>query len=171
MSALVSIGLPVYNGERYLAQALDSLLSQSHENLEILIADNASTDASEAICRDFAARDPRIAYHRHPRNLGAAANYNFVFRRARGAYFRWAAHDDICMPRLVERCVAALEAAGPSAVLAYPRTRLIDAEGRVLRDYDDRSRAAGRRRESACASCCWSTRASRSSTSASRSSA
>lgn len=137
MTALVSIGVPVYNGERYLAQALASLVAQSHERLEIVVADNASTDGTEEICRDFAARDPRVHYHRHPRNLGASANYNFVFRRSTGAYFRWAAHDDLCAPRLVERCVAALEAGGPELVLAYAQTRLIDEQGRTLRDYDD----------------------------------
>jgi glycosyltransferase involved in cell wall biosynthesis len=135
--ARVSIGVPVYNGARYLAEALDSIVSQTYRDLEIVIGDNASTDATEEICRDYASRDPRIVYRRHPRNLGASANYNFVFDRSSGELFKWAAHDDVLGPRLVELCVDAFDREGPELVVAHTRTRLIDEAGRTIRDFDD----------------------------------
>lgn len=133
----VSLGLPVYNGERHLASALDSLLGQSYRDLEVVVGDNASTDRTPQICRNYAERDPRLRYERHERNLGAAPNYNHVFRRARGELFKWAAHDDVLAPEFVARCVEALDRAGPGAVLAFPRVRFIDAEGRSLGDYEE----------------------------------
>lgn len=125
----VSIGLPVYNGEAYLAEALDSLCAQTVEDLEIIISDNASTDQTEAICRRYAAADPRIRYVRNRHNRGAAANYNRVAHLARGTYFKWAAHDDTCAPDCIARCLAVLEA-DPTAVISYGWTGLIDTEYR-----------------------------------------
>jgi glycosyltransferase involved in cell wall biosynthesis len=122
---LVSIGVPVYNGENYLRRALESITKQTYRNLQILIADNASTDGTEAICREFAARDDRIRYHRHPTNLGASANHAFVLRSTTGKYFRVAAHDDEMAPTLVERCVELLEA-DPQVVVAITRVLSID---------------------------------------------
>ena len=122
---LVSIGVPVYNGENYLRRALESITNQTYKNLEILIADNASTDGTEAICREFAAKDDRIRYHRHPANLGASANHAFVLRFTTGKYFRVAAHDDEMAPTLVERCVEVLEA-DPKVVVAITRVLSID---------------------------------------------
>lgn len=128
---LVTIGLPVFNGERYLAAVLDALVTQSYPHLEILIADNGSTDQTEAICRTYAARDARIQYHRSAVNRGAAWNYNRVVEMATGKYFKWAAADDICLPTLVEKCVAALEA-HPDVVVSFTRVIDIDAGGNVL---------------------------------------
>ena len=79
------MGLPVYNGADYLAEAIDSILKQSFEDFELLIQDNASTDATGEICRAYAASDPRVRYVRNPQNVGAAGNYNLVFERARGS--------------------------------------------------------------------------------------
>src|ERR1700737_2789384 len=90
----VSIGLPVYNGERYLRFAIDSLLEQDYINFELIISDNASTDATQAICQEFADKDPRVRYYRNQTNLGASGNYDRVFELARGDLFKWAAHDD-----------------------------------------------------------------------------
>jgi glycosyltransferase involved in cell wall biosynthesis len=132
----VSIGVPVYNGERFLAETLESLVNQSYRDLEIIIGDNCSTDGTEAICRSLAARDPRVRYLRHERNLGIAGNYMRLLEEARGGYFRWAAADDLSDPRAVEACVEALDQ-HPDAVLAYPKTRLIDEEGKQLEDYED----------------------------------
>jgi glycosyltransferase involved in cell wall biosynthesis len=134
---LVSIGLPVYNGERFLAESLDSLLAQTHRNLEIIVCDNASTDGTEEIVREHAARDRRVRYVRSERNRGVAANFNRAFHVARGPFFKWATCDDWCAPDLVERCLRALEE-HPEAVLAYCATRLIDASGNAIGDYDDR---------------------------------
>ncbi|MEO1000408.1 MAG: glycosyltransferase family 2 protein, partial [Pseudomonadota bacterium] len=112
----MSIGLPVRNGARFLDEAITSIRAQEFGDFELIIADNASTDATEEIARDHAAADPRISYLRQPRNLGAAANYNETFRRARGHYFKWAAHDDRLAPGFLGTCIAALEAR-PEAVL------------------------------------------------------
>lgn len=127
----VSIGLPVYNGERYLAAAIESVLAQTYTDFELIIADNASTDGTEAICRDYAARDSRVRYRRNPQNLGAAPNYNLVFALARGAYFKWMAHDDLIAPTYLERCVAQLDA-DPRVVVCYPRAMFIDADDSEL---------------------------------------
>ena len=90
----VSIGMPVYNGEPYIREALDSLLAQTFTDFELIISDNASTDNTESICREYAAKDPRIRYIRQAENRGALANFKFVLDQARGEYFMWAAHDD-----------------------------------------------------------------------------
>src|SRR5580698_5675373 len=88
---VVTIGMPVYNGARYLEEALRSILNQTYRDCELLISDNASTDATESICRRYAAEDGRVRYLRNERNLGAAANYNRVIHLASGRYFRHAA--------------------------------------------------------------------------------
>jgi glycosyltransferase involved in cell wall biosynthesis len=131
----VSVGLPVYNGEPYLAAAVDSILGQTWTDLELIVCDNASTDGTERLCREVAARDPRLRYYRNPSNLGAAPNYRRTFELARGELFKWAAHDDLIRPRFVEACVAALDA-DPGAVLCMPGTVVIDDRGRERMVYD-----------------------------------
>lgn len=132
----VSVGIPVYNGEAYLEQAVSSLLGQTYPDFELIISDNASTDETEAICSDFARRDRRVRYNRNDENIGAAANYNRLVEGARGAYFKWAAHDDLCAPQYLEKCLAVLDE-NPSVVVCYPRTRIIDQSGRDLGPYAD----------------------------------
>jgi glycosyltransferase involved in cell wall biosynthesis len=132
----VSIGLPVYNGERYLSEALDSLLSQTFADFELIICDNASLDRTEHICRSYAEKDSRIRYMRNPANIGGNRNYALAFSLARGTYFRWAACDDLCAPTLLERCVEVLDR-NPEVVLAYAKTRLIGDRGQVLSDFED----------------------------------
>jgi glycosyltransferase involved in cell wall biosynthesis len=129
--AKLSIGVPVYNGERFLRQTVESLLAQTFRDFELVISDNASTDGTESLARELAASDPRIVYHRHARNLGMAGNYNFLARRAEAPWFKWANCDDLCDPTFVERCLEALDR-NPAAVLAYPRARFIDESGQVL---------------------------------------
>jgi ADP-heptose:LPS heptosyltransferase/glycosyltransferase involved in cell wall biosynthesis len=124
----VSIGLAVYNGEPYLTEAIDSILAQTFTDFELIISDNASTDKTEAICRSYAERDPRIRYVRNARNIGGANNENQTFLLARGEYFRWAAHDDVLAPTLLERCVEVLDA-NPSVVLCHPWVIYIDEDG------------------------------------------
>ncbi|MDN5749167.1 MAG: glycosyltransferase family 2 protein [Pseudonocardia sp.] len=121
----LSIGLPVYNGERYLAEALSGLLGQSFGDFELIVSDNASTDATEEICRAAAARDRRVRYVRQARNIGLAGNHNAVFDLARGELFKWAADDDVYDPELLARCVAALDDT-PDAVLAHCFTTILD---------------------------------------------
>ena len=130
----VSVGLPVRNGANYLRDALTSLLAQTLADFELVIADNASTDDTEAICREFAARDDRIRYMRHDADMGAPRNFNFVFHEARAPYFRWAAHDDLVAPENLAACVAMLDA-DSTAVLAAPDTTYIDGSGVALRQW------------------------------------
>ena len=131
----LSVGLPVYNGQRYLAEALDALLGQSFTRFELIISDNASTDETEGICRVYAAKDPRIRYIRQPRNIGLNPNHNFVLREARGEYFKWAAHDDLYGRDLFARCVAALDEY-PDVVLSHADMAVIDEVGTVVRRFD-----------------------------------
>ena len=130
----VTIGLPVYNGQNYLAETMESLLAQTCTDFELVISDNASTDRTEAICREYAVRDERIRYYRQEENVGASANYNRVFELARGVYFKWAAHDDLLAPTYLERCVAVLDA-DPDVVLAYTQAKAIDDQGQVVKVY------------------------------------
>jgi glycosyltransferase involved in cell wall biosynthesis len=125
---IVSIGMPLYNGEPFLASALSSILAQSYTDFELIVSDNASTDGSMDVVQAFAARDSRIRIRRSEKNLGAAANYNVLVELARGKYFKWAAHDDILAPDYLARCVEALDR-NPDAVLAYPATVMIDERG------------------------------------------
>src|SRR4029453_11186732 len=128
---MVSIGLPVYNGERYVGELLNSLLAQSFTDFELLISDNASTDATELICRRYAAADPRIRYVRQETNRGAAVNHNLLLEHARGRYFKWVGHDDRCDHDYLAACLAALEA-DPGAVLCHSDTVVIDLDGSPL---------------------------------------
>ena len=131
----VSIGMPVYNGEQFIAEAIDSILAQSFGDFELIISDNASTDATQQICEKYAKREPRIRYWRLPENLGAARNYNHVFKMSSGTYFKWAAHDDILHPEFLSRCVRAFESFDTPPSLIYPQTELIDETGKVV-SYD-----------------------------------
>ncbi|WP_081588053.1 glycosyltransferase family 2 protein [Gloeocapsa sp. PCC 7428] len=91
----ISIGMPVYNGEPYLKDAINSILNQTFEDFELIISDNGSTDRTEEICRTIASQDQRVRYYRNEQNLGAGWNFNRVVDLATGEYFRWACHDDI----------------------------------------------------------------------------
>lgn len=132
----VSVGLPIYNSSRFLAPTIESILDQSFTDFELLIQDNASTDQTEEMCRSYAAKDPRIDYVRNAENVGAATNFNLVFPRARGKYFKWAADDDLCAPNLLEFCVKALDA-DPSIVLAAGQTLLINDDGSPVEFSED----------------------------------
>ncbi len=129
---LVSIGFAVRNGALYLAQALDSILAQTFTDFEVIISDNASTDATEDICRKYAQQDGRIRYSRNPQNIGGANNENLTVQMARGKYFRWAAHDDMLAPELLEKCVQVLEQ-HPDIVLCYSSVVEIDQLGREIK--------------------------------------
>lgn len=106
--SLVSIGLPVYNGAQSLERAVESVLAQDYGNIELMISDNASGDATEQICRHYAQCDQRVRYHRQPENIGQIGNFVHVLDLARGAYFKWLGDDDWLMPTYVSRCVQVL---------------------------------------------------------------
>lgn len=128
----VSIGVPVYNGERYVQRTLEALLRQTFSDFELIITDNGSTDGTEAICREFARRDPRVRYHRADRNQGVVRNFNWCFELARGRYFKWNAADDMVAPTFLEKCLAVLEA-DRSVVIAFTRSVFIDELDQVKR--------------------------------------
>lgn len=132
----ITIGMPVHNGEKYLCEALDCFLIQTYDDFELIISDNASTDATEEICRTYARRDGRIRYVRNKKNLGAAPNYNQCVELARGKYFKWAAHDDLCDASYLEECVRVLDA-DSTILVAHSLTTIVDEYGRRKHDYND----------------------------------
>jgi len=117
MEPLVTIGIPVYNGGERLRRALDAILAQEYPNLEIIISDNASTDQSPTIIREFLSRREGARTVRQEQNIGASGNFEFLMREAHGKYFFWASCDDYWHPQFVSRNVAQLESA-PEAGLA-----------------------------------------------------
>ena len=127
----VSLGLPVYNGERFVRQAIQSVLDQTFTDFELIISDNASTDSTPDICEEFARKDPRIRYLRQEINIGAKANFNRVFEYSRGKYFKWVAADDVCGPRYLELTVAELDR-DPSVVLAHTLSETINGAGEIV---------------------------------------
>lgn len=134
---LVSVGVPVYNGEAFLEDAIRSTLSQTLDDLELILCDNASSDRTAEICRDYAARDHRVRYFRNAHNLGAAANYNLAFSHARGHYFKWLAHDDRMRPTFLAKTYRVLEDR-PDAVLCNTVISYIDSAGTQIGLYDSR---------------------------------
>jgi glycosyltransferase involved in cell wall biosynthesis len=131
----VSVGLPVFNGETFLEVAIASVLGQTFDDLELIICDNASTDRTAEICRDYAARDSRVRYFRNPHNLGAAPNYNLAFSHARGRYFKWLAHDDRITPSYLAKTVRVLDERS-DAVLCNSVVSYIDQNGAPIGLYN-----------------------------------
>ena len=129
--SLVSIGLPVYNGERYLAEAIESLLAQDYKNIEIIICDNASTDTTSQICQQYQKKDSRIHYFQNPTNIGASNNFNRTFSLAKGEFFIWAAYDDLWDQTYIRKCVQKLKQY-PDAVMCVTEYQIIDEEGKVI---------------------------------------
>ena len=130
----MSIGLPVYNGEDYLQEAMGSALAQTFTDFELVVCDNASTDRTAEIARDLAAGDPRVRYHRNERNIGASGNFGLAFHRSNGELFKWLAHDDRIAPTYLAATVAALDAA-PDAVLCNTAVDYINHAGTVFASY------------------------------------
>jgi glycosyltransferase involved in cell wall biosynthesis len=132
---LVSIGVPVFNGERFLERALDSLLDQTFPDFELIISDNASNDATQAICEAYVRRDRRVRYIRQISNIGAPRNWNVLVHEARGIFFKWASANDYCSPRMLQECVKVMKA-DPGVVLCYGRTQLVDENDQPLEVYE-----------------------------------
>jgi glycosyltransferase involved in cell wall biosynthesis len=135
----ISIGLPVYNGEDFIAKSINSLLAQTFRDFELIICDNASTDNTGKICQAYAAQDSRVKYYRNPTNLGAPRNYNRTVTLSRGKYFKWAAADDVHAPEYLEKCVQILEN-DPSVVLCHTKMYQIDENGTIVGTYDHKMR-------------------------------
>jgi glycosyltransferase involved in cell wall biosynthesis len=133
---LVSIGMPTYNGERFIRQVLDSLLAQDYKNFELIISDNASTDNTRNICLEYAAKDKRIRYCRSKKNLGAIKNFYRAFQLSSGKYFMFAGSHDLWHQTFISRCVDILENES-EVVIAYSRTMLIDTEDKPIEIMSD----------------------------------
>jgi glycosyltransferase involved in cell wall biosynthesis len=137
----LTVGLPVHNGERFLRQSLDALLSQTFNDFELIISDNASTDSTPEICASYARRDPRIRYVRQPVNIGSAPNHNAVVALARGEYFKWASDDDLYGADLLGACVAELDAHS-EIVLCHAFEAFIDESGKTIQPVTYRLQTA-----------------------------
>jgi len=135
---LVSIGMPVFNAEKHLEKALDSILAQTCNDFEVVISDNASTDKTPQICLEYLRKDGRLRYYRSDRNLGAAWNFNRVFKLSSSPYFKWAAHDDIIAPNFLFDCVNVLDS-DHSVVLCHSKTARCNEFGQVVGTYDNGS--------------------------------
>jgi glycosyltransferase involved in cell wall biosynthesis len=131
----VSIGMPVYNGEKFIRRALDSLLAQTFADFELIVSDNASTDETQRICLEYAAKDKRIRYYRNDVNVAAISNFNRALNLASGQYFMWAAHDDKWDPLFVELLAQALNEDSKIA-LAFCRFANIDDDGRITQKFE-----------------------------------
>ena len=131
----VSIGMPVFNGEKYLRESIESILDQTYQNFELIISDNASTDRTQEICLEYARKDNRISYYRNDKNLGGPRNYNRVFELSSAEYFKWAAYDDVLAPDFLRKCVNVLDR-DPSIVGCHCKTGRIDQNGNFLGYYN-----------------------------------
>jgi glycosyltransferase involved in cell wall biosynthesis len=131
----VSIGMPVFNGEKYLRESIGSIIDQTYQNFELIISDNASTDRTQEICLEYARKDNRIRYYRNDKNLGGPRNYNRVFELSSTEYFKWAAYDDVLAPEFLRKCVNVLDK-DPSIVGCHCKTGRIDQNGNFLGYYN-----------------------------------
>lgn len=127
----VGIGIPVYNGENYIEETIRSILQQTYSDFELIIADNASTDRTAAICMDYAVQDQRVTFIQNVENLGAGANYNLVLKKSSAPFFKWNAHDDQLAPEFLAKSITRLEA-NPSAVLCITGARRLDTRGEEI---------------------------------------
>jgi glycosyltransferase involved in cell wall biosynthesis len=125
----------VFNGEKYLKEAVDSILAQTFQDFELVISDNASTDRTEQICREYASKDSRVRYSRNNKNIGAPDNFNRTFELSTCKYFKWASYDDIYSPDYLMKCLTVLEK-NPSIILCHSKTARIDENGKVTGNYD-----------------------------------
>jgi len=105
----LSIGLPIYNGERFLRLKINSILNQTYTDFELMISDNCSNDQTQKICEEFSKKDDRIKYYRHEKNFGAIKNFEYVLEKSNSEFFMWTAIDDILLPEFIEKNIQILE--------------------------------------------------------------
>ena len=127
----VCVGLPVYNGGNFLSQAIESILSQDFENIQLIISDNCSTDNTEEVCLKYQTMDKRIKYHRLEENLGGGINFKNVLGLSSAPYFMWASHDDLRERSFISKCLEKIEP-DPSIALVYPRTKVLDVNSKFI---------------------------------------
>ncbi len=133
---LITIGLPVYNGEKYLRRTIDSVLAQTYHNFELIICDNASTDRTLEIVESYAQKDTRIRIHRQKTNLGAIPNYRLTLELANGKYFKWIAADDVITADFLDKCLSFMEDR-PEVILTYSQAAFIDNDDKIIYFFDD----------------------------------
>lgn len=131
MEELISIVLPVYNGEKYLRESIDSVLAQTYKNWELLIVDDCSTDSSAAIAKEYASKDRRIYYYRNENNLRLPRNLNKGFRLAKGDYLTWTSDDNKFKPTALEKMYDALKN-NQNAQFVFASCRVINSEGQEI---------------------------------------
>lgn len=132
----VSVAIPTYNCEKFIGQSIGSMLGQTFGDFELVISDNASTDGTEQVCRDYAAKDSRVRYVRRSQNIGGPGNFRYVFSLCSAPYHKWTTADDYWHPKFLEEAVAVLDSR-PDVVLCYPKTQLIDEAGKEIEAYAD----------------------------------
>lgn len=130
-SPLVSIGIPIFNEGTFIQQSLDALLTQDYQNIEIIISDNASTDETEKICVEYAAKYEWVHYHRFNKNQGPAKNFDYVLQAATGKYFMWAAGHDLWAKNYLSACIEMLEN-HPTAIIAYGSSQWINEQNETF---------------------------------------
>lgn len=133
---LVTIGLPVFNSARYVAQSIESLLDQTYRDFELIISDNASTDETSRICQHYASIDRRIRYTRNDANIGNPRNFNRIAKLTTTPFLKWSTADDYWAPTFLERGMEIM-LRDDSVALCYPQATLVDAEGANPTPYDD----------------------------------
>lgn len=133
---IITVGLPVYNGEKYIEQSIISILQQTDRNFELIICDNASTDNTQKLCEKYVSNDKRIKYLRNETNIGGRRNFNKVFRLSDSKYFRWQAADDFIAPTLHQECLSTLDN-DDSVVLCFGNSNMVDSDSRKLYAIDD----------------------------------
>jgi glycosyltransferase involved in cell wall biosynthesis len=125
---LVSIGAPVYNGEDFIRQAIESVINQDYPNIEMVISDNASTDNTQSICEEYANKYPQIKYYRQPINQGMIANFNTSLELAQGSFFCWLSHDDFLAPTYISKCMDMLNRY-PKAIACCSEINFVNYDG------------------------------------------
>jgi glycosyltransferase involved in cell wall biosynthesis len=135
-SPKVTIGLPVYNSERYLIESLNSLINQTYQDFVLIISDNASTDGTADICQHYVKADSRVRYFRNDVNIGNPRNFNRVFELTMTPYLKWSSADDYWAPTFLEKALEVMER-DASVVLCYPQATLVDANGENPQPFDD----------------------------------
>ena len=132
----VTIGIPVFNSEKTIGQSIDSILTQTHRNLCVLISDNASADSTQELCLEKVREDSRVIYRRQEQNIGVFGNYNAAFQNCESKYFKWQSSSDWCQPDFIKVCVDVLEA-DAAVVLACPEVLLVRESGGAEPYSDD----------------------------------
>ncbi|MDP6442762.1 MAG: glycosyltransferase family 2 protein [Pirellulaceae bacterium] len=127
----LTIGMPVFNNERFLDEAIASHVGQSFGDFRLIVADNGSTDQTRRIAQRWAARDKRVEYVRHSENRGVCWNFNYLAERARAPLFKWSAGDDVCQASFLERCVRVMDER-PEVVCCHSYTEKIGEHGEPL---------------------------------------